>query len=129
MDSLAPIESLLPHRTPLRWIDALIACDAHTATAAVRFPPGHFATCNQGLLEIALVESVAQTVGAANAWRRRMPGSQTTPENRGLGMLAAIGGFEILEPLPEGATLRIEVRNGKRLGSLLRVTGEVFFEN
>src|SRR5262245_11504278 len=126
MDSLAPIESLLPHRAPMRWIDALIACDAHTATAAVRFPPGHFATCDHGLLEIALVEIVAQTVGAANAWRRRMPGSETAPENRGLGMLAAIGEFEILEQLPEGVTLRIEVRDGKRLGSLLRVTGDVY---
>jgi predicted hotdog family 3-hydroxylacyl-ACP dehydratase len=130
MESLAPIESLLPHRTPLRWIDALIACDETTATATATFPPGHFAVSGQGVIEIALVECVAQTVAAASAWRNCTSEPKAgSGLGGGVGMLAAINEFEMRERVPAGARLRIEVRNGRRLGSLLRVAGEVYFED
>ena len=37
------IETLIPHRPPMRWIDALTDCTDTTATAIACFNSGHFA--------------------------------------------------------------------------------------
>ena len=60
------IESLLPHRAPMRFIDALIDCSETTATATTTFDANHFAVADGFVLESALVECVAQTVAARN---------------------------------------------------------------
>jgi predicted hotdog family 3-hydroxylacyl-ACP dehydratase len=119
---LAPIESLVPHRAPMRWIDALIECTPSTATATACFAESHFAVSGGTVLESALIECVAQTVAAAQGYRAQLHGGSQSPSN---GMLVAVSDFLVQYSPPAGQELRIEIREIRRLGSLLRVFGAV----
>ena len=118
------IENLIPHRAPMRFIDALVECADTTAVATVCFHAGSFAVANGFVLETALVECVAQTVAAALGQR-----AQTKRKSdfavAATGMLVAVSNFKIQSRPPAGKTLRIEVRELKRLGLMLRVAGEI----
>jgi len=116
------IADLLPHRPPMRWIDALTDCTETTATATVHFAAGHFAVAHGTLSESALVECVAQTVAAALGQRLRADGQ---PPAANQGMLAAVSNFKIHARPPLDQTLTIEVRELKRLGPMLMIAGVI----
>jgi predicted hotdog family 3-hydroxylacyl-ACP dehydratase len=107
----------------MRWINALTECTATTATATAFFDEGHFAVANGRVRETALVECVAQTMAAALGQR-----AQSRGEHGGaaVGMLAAISNFRIQSPPPTGKELRVEVRELKRFGPMLLISGVVF---
>jgi predicted hotdog family 3-hydroxylacyl-ACP dehydratase len=110
----------------MRWIEALTACDAATATATACFREGDFPAAGGELLEIALVECVAQTIAAAQASRERTRHGSAGP---GSGMLVAVSNFEIHSPPPLGKSLHIETREIKRLGAMLLISGTVFCDD
>ena len=114
------LDSLLPHRAPMLWLEALIDCTDTTASATVRFTTNHFAVTDGVVTETALVECVAQTVAAALG-HRAQKGGHTGPANPGL--LGAVSGFRILALAPLDKTLLIEVRELKRFGPMLLVAG------
>jgi len=116
------IETLIPHRAPMRFVTALTECSETTATATASFPAGHFAVTNGAVLEAALVECVAQTVAAALG-HRATAGGKTGASNNG--MLAAVSNFKIHSLPPLGTTLTIEVRELKRLGPMLLIAGTI----
>ena len=120
-----PIEMLLPHRAPMRWIDALTSCDETTATATACFEQGHFAVADGAVLESALIECLAQTAAAAVGERARARGQ--AGEHRG-GMLAAVSNFRMLARPPLGKTLHFEVCEQKRFGAMLLISGSVSCE-
>jgi predicted hotdog family 3-hydroxylacyl-ACP dehydratase len=121
----AAIEEILPHRTPMRFIDALTDCTDTTASATATFTAEHFAVADGTVLESALVECVAQTVAAALG-HRAMTGGEKEP--RAPGMLVAVSNFKIhSRPLP-GKFLQIEVSQRKRLGPMLMVSGNITCE-
>ena len=116
----AAIETLIPHRAPMRWIDALTECSETTAVATATFSAAHFAVANGAVLEAALVECVAQTVAAALGWRAHAAGKTGAVNN---GMLVAVTNFRV-ESRPEvGSVLRIEISERKRLGPMLMISG------
>jgi predicted hotdog family 3-hydroxylacyl-ACP dehydratase len=119
------IEMLLPHRAPMRWIDTLTSCDETTSTATTCFDPDHFAVADGALLESALIECLAQTAAAATGERARARGH--SGEARG-GMLAAVSNFRMLARPPLGKTLLCEVRDLKRFGAMLLISGTVSCE-
>jgi 3-hydroxyacyl-[acyl-carrier-protein] dehydratase len=119
------IENLIPHRAPMRFIDALVECTETTAVATACFGADSFAVENGFVLETALVECVAQTVAAALGWRAKNS-SQTDFSIATKGMLVAVSNFKIHTRPRAGKTLRIEIRELKRLGLMLRVTAEIF---
>jgi predicted hotdog family 3-hydroxylacyl-ACP dehydratase len=116
------LENLLPHRAPMLWIDALTRCTATEATAIANFQEGDFAVGNGSLLETALVECMAQTVAAAQGERAHRSGKTGASVS---GMLAAVTDFRIQAPAPIGKRLQIEVRELKRFGPMMLVSGEV----
>ena len=118
------IENLIPHRAPMRFIDALVECTDTTAAATVCFRADSFAVANGFVLETALVECVAQTVAAALGQRALTHGKSDFAV-AATGMLVAVSNFKIQSRPPAGKTLRIEVRELKRLGLMLRVAGEI----
>jgi predicted hotdog family 3-hydroxylacyl-ACP dehydratase len=118
----AAIEQLIPHRAPMRWVEKLIDCTDTTATATTHFTAEHFAVANGIVIETALVECMAQTVAAALGHRMRASGKLGTANN---GMLAAVSNFKIHTPPPLHQTLTIEVREVKRLGPMLMITGKI----
>jgi len=119
------IEQLIPHRAPMRWIDALTDCTDTTARATVCLHDTSFAVADGKVLETALVECVAQTVAAALGQRMAASG-KTGADNHG--MLAAVSNLKILSRPSLGKTLVIEVRELKRLGPMLLITGTISCE-
>jgi predicted hotdog family 3-hydroxylacyl-ACP dehydratase len=119
------IENLIPHRAPMRFIDALTECTEKTAVATVCFSEDSFAVANGFVLETALVECVAQTVAAALGQRAKDSG-QSDSGIAAKGMLVSVSNFKIQSRPTAGKTLRIEIRELKRLGLMLRVSGEIF---
>src|SRR2546427_6054756 len=93
------IETLIPHRPPMRWIDALTDCTDTTATATACFSSGHFAVADGLVREMALIECVAQTVAAALGHRAQTRGQPGGAANV---MLAAVSNFRIESRLPTG---------------------------
>ncbi len=117
------IETLIPHRAPMRWIDALTDCTETTASATASFRAEDFAVADGFVQETALVECVAQTVAAAAGHRQ-----QSQAEAGGLsakGMLVAVSGFHIKLRPPAGEQLLIQVRQLKRFGLLTLISGIV----
>jgi len=119
---LPAIETLLPHRPPTRWIDSLIEFTETTALGSAELTPDHFAVAGGALLETALVECVAQTVAAAQAARAQARGTHGEPA---VGMLAAVSGFRVESRPPAGKTVEIEVREVRRFGPMMLVSGTV----
>jgi predicted hotdog family 3-hydroxylacyl-ACP dehydratase len=119
------IESLIPHRAPMRWIDALTGCTDSTATATVRYDSDHFAVADDTILETSLIECIAQTAAAALGQRSRASGKADAARN---GMLAAVSRFCIQSQPPLGKTLTIEIRELKRFGPMLLIAGTVACE-
>jgi len=118
----AAIETLIPHRAPMRFIEALTDCTDTTARATARFTADHFAVTDATVLESALVECVAQTVAAALGQRARATGKTGAANN---GMLAAVSNFNIHRSPPLDQILTIEVRELKRLGPMLLIAGTI----
>jgi predicted hotdog family 3-hydroxylacyl-ACP dehydratase len=121
------IENLIPHRAPMRWIDALAECTETTAVVTACFSTDSFAVVNGFVLETALVECVAQTVAAALGQRARIHG-QSDARIAGKGMLVAVSCFKIQSRPPSGKELRIEIRELKRLGLMLRISSDIICE-
>src|SRR6266478_83801 len=122
----ANIENLIPHRPPMRWVEALTDCTDTTASATACFDADHFAVAEGKVLETALVECVAQTVAAAmghRAWAKGEP--DAVGES---GMLVSVSAFRILSPPSVGKSLEIEVQEIKRFGPMLLVSGRVSCE-
>jgi predicted hotdog family 3-hydroxylacyl-ACP dehydratase len=116
------IEQLIPHRAPMRWVDALVDCTETTATATTRFTAEHFAVAQGRVLETALVECMAQTVAAALGQRMRARGNSGAANH---GMLAAVSNFEIHSRPRLDQTLTIAIREVKRLGPMLMIAGTI----
>lgn len=121
----ATIEELIPHRAPMRFIDALTDCTDTAATATANFSADHFAVADGAVLETALVECVAQTVAAALGQRAKNRGQSGGAAN---GMLVAVTNFQIQARPPAEKELRIEIRELKRLGPMLMISGNISCE-
>ena len=119
---LGDIETLIPHRAPMRFIEALTDCTDTTARATACFTADHFAVTNGDVIETALVECVAQTVAAALGHRARTSGKTGAANN---GLLAAVSNFKIHSRPPLDKLLTIEVRELKRLGPMLLIAGVI----
>jgi predicted hotdog family 3-hydroxylacyl-ACP dehydratase len=116
------VEDLLPHRPPMLWIESLTRCTDTEASATARFTANDFAVANGAVTETALVECMAQTVAAAQGARARMTGKNGGAVS---GMLAAVTDFQIQTRAPVDKPLQIEVRELKRFGPMLLVSGEI----
>jgi predicted hotdog family 3-hydroxylacyl-ACP dehydratase len=119
------IESLIPHRAPMRFVDALTAYTDRTATATVCFRAGHLAVADGAVLETALVECAAQTIAAALGQRAKARGVSGAAAN---GMLIAVTRFLILSRPPEEEPLFIEIIELKRLGLMLMISAVISCE-
>lgn len=119
------IENLIPHRAPMRFIDALTECTETTAVATACFRENSFAVENGFVLENALVECAAQTVAAALGQRAKIHG-QSYSGIAATGMLVSVSNFKIQSRPAAGKKLRIEIRELKRLGLMLRVAVGIF---
>ncbi len=122
----AAIETLLPHRAPMRLIDSLVECSEARAIATTCFADKPFAVADEKVLESALVECLAQTAAAALGELARAKGSS---RNTALGMLIAVSDFKICSCPPMKKNLRIEIVERKRLGQMRMISGKIFCDD
>jgi predicted hotdog family 3-hydroxylacyl-ACP dehydratase len=120
-----PLDELMPHRPPMRWIDALVDCTDTTAAATLTFAEDSLAVAHGRVLETALVECIAQTVAVAMGHRARAIGKTGMPIS---GMLTSVSGFRVHNSAPAGKPLHIEVRELRRLGMMMMISGTVSCE-
>jgi predicted hotdog family 3-hydroxylacyl-ACP dehydratase len=118
----AAIETLIPHRTPMRFIDTLASCTDEVMIGTACFAEKPFAVIDGKVTEAALVECVAQTVAAALGHRAQANGKSGAPPN---GMLLSASNFKIQFCPLMAKTLQIEVREKKRLGPMLLVAATI----
>lgn len=72
---LPDIDSLIPHRPPMRLIDRVIEIEDDTITALASVPAnGPFVGAEADPPGYMVVEMMAQTVGAWDGWQRRQRG-------------------------------------------------------
>jgi predicted hotdog family 3-hydroxylacyl-ACP dehydratase len=111
----------------MQWIEALTHCTDSTATATVRFTSAHFAVTKGKVPETALIECMAQTVAAAAGERSKLSAQngQGTATRSGHGVLAAVSNFRIHSLVPLNQSLLITVRELKRFGPMLLVSGVI----
>jgi predicted hotdog family 3-hydroxylacyl-ACP dehydratase len=122
---MLPIENLLPHRAPMRFINALTSCEEKMATATACFGENDFAVADGKVLEMALVECMAQTVAAALGQRQQSGGEKDRAAH---GMLVGASDFQILSRPAAGKILQIEVFEKRRLGPMLMIVGKISCE-
>ncbi|HEY5041675.1 MAG TPA: hypothetical protein VIK53_06690 [Verrucomicrobiae bacterium] len=120
----ADIKNLIPHRAPMRFVNALMRCDEKTATATACFGENDFAVSDGKVLESALVECVAQTVAAALGQRAKSGAGKTGGAGAN-GMLVAASNFKIRSRPAAGKNLQIEIRETRRLGPMLMVSATI----
>ncbi len=119
------IENLIPHRAPMRFINALTSCEEKVATATACFSNDDYCVVDGQVLETALVECVAQTVAAALGQRQRSGGEKDREVH---GMLVAASNFKVIAAASAGKVLHIEVQERRRLGPMLMVAGKISCE-
>src|SRR2546421_3678599 len=121
----AVMETLLPHRAPMLFIDELVDCTDTTATAIAQIGADHFAASGATVIDTALVECIAQTVAAAQGHRAKSRGQSSGAP---VGMLVAVTNFQIRSRPAINQKLRIEIRELKRLGPMLMISGSISCE-
>ncbi len=112
--------ALLPHRPPMLMIDALVAIDDRSATAAKTFRSGAYGTDGDRVAEVALIEGLAQTTAAIEGHAARQRGQPPAQ-----GLLVGVSDFTFHRDAPVGRTLTLEVEVARRLPPLLLVSGRV----
>lgn len=107
----------------MQWLKALTVAEEKLAVATACFAATDFPVVAGRVLEPALVECMAQTVAAALGARKRA--GHEREQQAGLGMLVAVSGFKIhFRPAP-GQVLQITMRERRRLGPMLMVSGTI----
>lgn len=105
--ALPGIETLIPHRGPMRLIDRVIEIENGAIATQASVPTsGPFVTPDADPPGYVIIEMMAQTVGAWNGWQRLRQGQE--PQ---IGYLLGTRRFRCdRATLPPGTTMRIDAR-------------------
>lgn len=118
---MTEITSLIPHRPPMQWLTALTNLEEKSAVATATFAAADYPMEQGRLLETALVECMAQTVAAALG--QRLQSGHTVERSSVVAMLVGVSGFKIHTRPAGGETLKIEVREKRRMGPIMMIAG------
>lgn len=103
-----PMETLLPHRPPMRFVTAVLGESADGLTCAARIPTGCPLVMQGSAPALAAIEAAAQTAAVGEAIRRRREGQAGTPR---LGYLVGLRDVSIFaQRIPAEATFQATVR-------------------
>lgn len=117
-DALADI---LPHRPPMVMIDALVRCDGESAVAVKTFWPEGYGSDGERVIEVALIECLAQTMAAFQGKET----ARRAGRRPARGMLVGVSGFAFHLPARCGRPVRLRVEVIRRLGPLCLAAGRV----
>ena len=118
-------EEVIPHRPPMRMIDALMEWSDNSARGAIVFDAKHMAVHDGLVTESALVECIAQTVAAMEGAKKAACGTTGGTVGEQVGMLCGVSDFVVVRRPKAGEQLEVRVQVHKRLGPMLLVDGQV----
>lgn len=103
-----PMEALLPHRPPMRFVTSVLGVSAEGLTCAARIPSGCPLVVQGSAPALAAIEAAAQTAAVWEVTRRRHEGGAGTPR---LGYLVGLRNVSIFaQRIPAEATFHATVR-------------------
>jgi predicted hotdog family 3-hydroxylacyl-ACP dehydratase len=91
--NLPPLDLLLPHRPPMRFVTAVLRADEQGAMCATRIPEECALVAHGSAPALAAIEAAAQTAAAWEAVRRRREGGHAGAR---VGYLVALRDIELL---------------------------------
>jgi 3-hydroxyacyl-[acyl-carrier-protein] dehydratase len=119
-----PAEMLLPHRSPMLFIDSLVNRVGDKATAVVTVTANSICLDpERGILPEFFIEIMAQTMAAANGYDALC--ENKAPRN---GFLVGLDKYQLLEKTA-GAILRIEIAKTFEFGPVKIIEGQVFCDD
>ena len=108
IDDATLIESLLPHRPPMRFVTSVLAESPDGMTCSARIPAGCALVAQGSAPAVAAIEAAAQTAAVWEATRRRRAGGMTASR---LGYLVGLRDITFFaQRIPAEQTLRATVR-------------------
>jgi predicted hotdog family 3-hydroxylacyl-ACP dehydratase len=114
------IERLIPHRPPILMVDKLLHFDSGSALTEKTFKDSDYGVKNGLVLEIALVECMAQSVaikeGIDAEARNRKPDT---------GMLVSVDNFDFFSSVQSNTRLEIYAEKTGQVGSCVIINGEI----
>lgn len=123
MTSFSPVDTLVPHKSPMLLVDEILSVTEPDARVKSVVRPGHLFLRKDGTLASeALIETVAQSFAACEAQRRRSAGLSTD----GGGYMASVRDFEIFASVRQGDELVTRVTQKDDFMGTRIVAGEVF---
>jgi predicted hotdog family 3-hydroxylacyl-ACP dehydratase len=79
MNDVPPVETLLPHQPPMRFVTSLVTESADGLTCSARIPARCALVAHGSAPAVAAIEAAAQTAALWEATRRRREGGATAP--------------------------------------------------
>ena len=108
IDDATLIESLLPHRPPMRFVTSVLAESPDGMTCSARIPAGCALVAQGSAPAVAAIEAAAQTAAVWEATRRRRAGGMTASR---LGYLVGLRDVTFFaQRIPAEQTFRATVR-------------------
>ena len=108
IDDAPPIESLLPHRPPMRFVTSVLGESADGMTCSARIPAGCALVAQGSAPAVAAIEAAAQTAAVWEATRRRRDGGMAASR---LGYLVGLRDVTFFaQRIPAEQTFRATVR-------------------
>jgi len=113
------VQTLLPHRPPMVFIDRLVSCSLNETIAQKNFNQGDIGLGNDGVVdEVILVECLAQTCAASLGYQARLAGEEPSE-----GMLVGIKNFKFFKSAREGQTIELMTRIQHAVGHFRIIEG------
>jgi predicted hotdog family 3-hydroxylacyl-ACP dehydratase len=121
------IDTLVPHRRPLRLIDEILTVDGHCATTAAVVTPDWPSFSAGTVSALLMIELVAQTAAVVGGYKALTAPSPTKVR---MGMLVAIkqAHFEV-DTLPVGARLVTRATTHALLENFKEIKGSVTIDD
>jgi len=108
LNDAPPMETLLPHRPPMRFVTSVVAESTDAMTCSARIPAGCALVVQGSAPAVAAIEAAAQTAAVWEATRRRRDGGMAAPR---LGYLVGLRDVTFFaQRIPAEETLRATVR-------------------
>ncbi len=115
------IKDLLPQRTPILMVDALLDMNGEEAQTSFTIRPSNFFLGEDGRLEASgLIEHIAQSASAFAGYMARLAGAVEPP----MGYIGEVKNFQCHHRPQTGDELRTSIRLEAKAGGVMLLSGE-----